>query len=316
MNYLMPIFIIAFILSLFLHKYLHLDKYPLIKKFTIGLIIILIIGSIFFIYTNVTLGKKDYGWQADYMNYNQLHKYSTGKSQKIALIDSGISKFQKEDNNSITLTGKNEDENGHGTMMYSIIKGEKNEVLGISPDAEVISIKIMNSEEGISPSLMVQAVEKAIELNCTIINMSIGSYKFNEELSNLIDIALKKGITIVSSSGDYSSGDMMFPANKEGVISVGSISANKRVSDFTNAPENTTINAPGDEIRSYAVDNKIVSNSGTSQATAIISGYVALLRDYASRKDINLSNDQLKMLLSSIKDGKSNYVNVFTKIKK
>lgn len=108
---------------------------------------------------------------------------------------------------------------------------------------------------------------------------------------------------------------MMFPANKKGVVSVGSISANKRVSDFTNTPNNTIINAPGDEIKSYSVDKKIVVNSGTSQATAIISGYIALLRDYALKKDVNLSNEQLIQLLSSIKSGKISYAKAFDKIK-
>lgn len=316
MNNNMPIiFIIGLILSLFIHKYLHLDQYPILGKVTMPLIIFTLIGTIFFIFTSINFGGVDYGWQVDYMNYERLHEYSTGKSQRIALIDSGVSDFQmkKNINNSITLVGDNNDNNGHGTIMYSIIKGDGKNILGIAPDAYIISIKVMDSDESINPSLMAKAIEDAINLDSTVINISIGSYKFNQEVSDMIDVALKKGITVVASSGDYAAGDMMFPANKRGVISVGSISANKRVSDFTNASNETTINAPGDEIKSITRNQKVEINSGTSQSAAIVSGYVCLLKDYAFQKKADLSNDKILKLLTSI-NGKTKYTDVFSEI--
>ncbi len=104
---------------------------------------------------------------------------------------------------------------------------------------------------------------------------------------------------------------MMFPASEDGVISVGSLSANKKVSHITNAPDECVIIAPGDEIKTINNKNIIASTSGTSEATAIISGYLALLRDYYSAKNISLNNDKIKDILASINSKKSSYVDPF-----
>ncbi|WML38176.1 S8 family serine peptidase [Neobacillus sp. OS1-2] len=316
MKILAPILIIAFILSLFLHKYLDLGKYPFVKKISIGLICTLLIGALAIVFTNISFGKENVGWHVKYMDYDRMHMYSTGKSQKIALIDSGVSDFQISNkyDNSIALVGSEQDNNGHGTMMFSILKGYDEEIIGISPDAEVISIKVMDSEEKINPVTMVKAIEEAIKLKSTVINISIGSHKFNQEISDVIDVALNQGITVVASSGDYSNGDMMFPANKPGVISVGSLSANGSVSDFTNAPNDTTINAPGDEIKIILPNKKVESNSGTSQSTVIISGYVSLLKDYAAQEKIKLPNEKIIELLSKINNKKTNYAKAFSSL--
>lgn len=317
MKILSPILIIAFIFSLFLHKYLDLGKYPIVKKITIGIICTLLIGTLAFVFSDISFGKENYGWHVKYMDYDKMHEFSTGRTQRIALIDSGVSDFQisNKDDNSISLVGNKQDNNGHGTMMFSILKGYEGDILGIAPDAEVIPIKVMNSEEIIEPETMDKAIEEAIKLNCTVINISIGSHKFNQEISDAIDDALSQGITVVASSGDYSNGDMMFPANKPGVISVGSLSANGSVSDFTNAPNDTTINAPGDEIKSILPNKKVDLNSGTSQSTVIISGYVSLLKDYANHEKIKLSNDKIIDLLSEINNKKINYEKALASLK-
>lgn len=316
-NHVPTILIVGLFLSFFLRKYIHLDKYPIVVRLSLGMSILVIVVTVLVVFTDIGFTKQDYGWHVNHLDYENIHTYSTGKSQRIALIDTGVSEFQLRSNSKhlVTLVGNNQDNNGHGTMMYSIIKGYKQDILGIAPDAEIISIKVMNSDEKINPELMVRAIEKAIQLNSTVINFSIGSYKYNQAVSDMIDVAINKGITIVASSGDYSAADMMFPANKSGVISVGSISANNQISDFTNTPNQTTINAPGDEIKSIIPNGKIEFNSGTSQSTAIISGYVSLLRDYALQKHVNLSNDKIIKLLKSINDKKLTYVDAFSNLK-
>lgn len=316
MNYIPALLIIIIIISVYLHQRNQLDlfnKYPIVKFIFFGVIILTMIVTLYIIFIG---GKSGYSWHSDDMNYKGLHRYATGKSQRIALIDSGISKFQMQSDGltSLSLVGDNQDNNGHGTMMYSILKGYDKEVGGISPDAEIISIKVMDTDEKIDPSIMVKAIEKAIELDSTVINISIGSYLYNEDVSAVLDVALNRGIAIVAASGDYHSADMLFPANKKGVISVGSLSANGRISDFTNAPNDTVINAPGDEIKSVDQNGKIVFNSGTSQSAAIIAGYVALLKDYASQNNVELNNERIVHLLKSIDNNKIDFLDAFSEI--
>lgn len=252
------------------------------------------------------------------MNYEDLHEYSKGETQKIALIDSGVSSLMDLNKNEVfSLVGDDKsDMNGHGTMMYSLIKGYKNEVLGISPDADVISIKILGGEESVTPTKIHNAIKLAIEKKSTVINLSISSYKYNDEIASAIKEAIKKNITVVSSSGDYSDVQMMFPANLEGVVSVGATAENSKVLELTSGSDLTSINAPGGDV--YTVNNSgdVFTSSGTSQATALISGYISLIRDYAKKENIPMSNDEILHYLDLIKKGKMDYEDVFEKVKK
>lgn len=254
-------------------------------------------------------------WNTRYMNYNGLHKISTGDSQTIALIDSGISKFQNvEESINLSKSENPYDTNGHGTMMYSLIKGYSDKITGIAPDSKIISIKIMNSDESINPDTVENAIKIAIDKKVDIISLSAGSTKQNESITSKINEAISKGITVVSSSGDYKQGFLLFPAVLDNVISVGSIAANGRLSDQTNAPDKTTINAPGEEILVVDHNKNIFQASGSSEATAIISGYIALLKDKCSQEGKEITPSELNKLLLKIKESDITYLEVLKDI--
>ena len=254
-------------------------------------------------------------WNSRYMNYNKLHKISTGESQTIALIDSGISKFQDvKENIDLTKSKSSYDTNGHGTMMYSLIKGYSDKITGVAPDSKIISIKVMNSDESINPETIKNAIEIAIEKNVDIISLSLGSTKENRGIADKINEATSKGITVISSAGDYEQGFLLFPASLDNVISVGSIAANGRVSDYTNAPDETTINAPGEEILMVENNEKIIEANGSSEATAIITGYVSLLKDKSLKEGKQLTTSEIQKLLLKIKESDITYVEVLKNI--
>ncbi|OIU71483.1 hypothetical protein BHE18_08455 [Rossellomorea aquimaris] len=248
------------------------------------------------------------------MNVEELHRYSKGSSQKIGLIDSGISKFQTNSKNIqyIASFDNGIDDIGHGSIMFSLIKGQRNEILGIAPESELISIKLIESDGEIAPSMMAEAIQKAIDLKCTIINLSLGSYESNKLVSQTIDKALDLGITVVASSGDYGTDEMMFPARHEGVISVGALDKNGDVTSFTNAPIRTTINFPGEEIMGVGLDGEKIMTSGTSQATALLTGYIALIKDFQKHNKNELNNDELRKLLSEIEE--KDYLSAFSEL--
>lgn len=106
----------------------------------------------------MTRPKELQSWQMSNMNYIQLHKLSTGKSQKIALIDSGVTQNEKTVYSASLIGGSEFDENGHGTMMYSLIKGIPNELQGIAPDVSIISLKIMGAESSVTPEIIKQEI--------------------------------------------------------------------------------------------------------------------------------------------------------------
>ena len=252
-------------------------------------------------------------WNTNFMNYSDMHKYSTGKNQTIALIDSGVSRYYSDTiYEEISVIGNDlQDINGHGTIVYSIIKGYTNLIKGISPDSNIISIKILDKDEKITPSSIKKAIEIAIENKVNIINLSIGSYKYNKDVEDIINKAIKNNIIVVASAGDYYDTKMMFPANLEGVISVGAIDENRKILELTSGSNDTTINAPGKDINGLSLDNKIISSTGTSQATALISGYISLILSYSEEKNISLNLNEIKEYLNLINKKEASYSDIF-----
>lgn len=280
------------------------------------LLFLIIVGLVYSGYSTIFSDQTiEEQWNSRYMNYNKLHKISTGESQTIALIDSGISKFQDvKENIDLTKSKSSYDTNGHGTMMYSLIKGYSDKITGVAPDSKIISIKVMNSDESINPETIKNAIEIAIEKNVDIISLSLGSTKENRGIADKINEATSKGITVISSAGDYEQGFLLFPASLDNVISVGSIAANGRVSDYTNAPDETTINVPGEEILMVDNNEKIIEANGSSEATAIITGYVSLLKDKSLKEGKQLTTSEIQKLLLKIKESDITYAEVLKNI--
>ena len=295
----------------------------LLKSFLSKLICILLIfvGLSLTIYTVFSSNYEnnsegDTPWELKWLDYKELHKLSTGQSQTIAIIDSGINpiysgnlKFKKS-----LVDQRIEDTNGHGTMMYSIIKGINGEIEGISPNAQIIVIKVMNKDDSVTPTTIKDAIELAIKKKASIINLSIASHFEDKDITETIKLAVNKGTTVVASSGDYGNTELMYPAILDEVISVGAIDASGNVLDLTSGSQKTTINAPGHEISTIDTSEILTKTSGTSQATALISGYIALLKDYALSKNKELTNDNIISLLKSINSRELTYLQAMKKI--
>lgn len=107
--------------------------------------------------------RKSNNWHEEHMEYEILHRKTKGKSQIIALIDSGISVFQKTkvDVSYNMVNNLNSfDENGHGTMMCSLILGTDN-LLGIAPQAKVYSYKVVDESGKVEPEILSEAIDVA-----------------------------------------------------------------------------------------------------------------------------------------------------------
>lgn len=264
-----------------------------------------------FVLINFAFFSKDSieSWEQETMNYAEIHKVTKGKKQVIALIDSGIVKDQLTTDIQNINYVKNESEfdmNGHGTMMLSLIKGTENNP-GICPSCSILSIKVMNKEESIEPETLADAIDMSIQAKANVINFSLGSYFENNLVKESIQRAIDQGIVVVASSGDYGTPDMMFPANMENVISVGAIDRNGKIWIDSNAENKVDINAPGVDVTAIDLSGKEFVSSGTSQATALISGYVALMKEH----DPNITLDEIKKQLQNINQETVKYEDFF-----
>lgn len=92
--------------------------------------------------------------------------------------------------------------------------------------------------------------------------------------------------------GDSSTSEYSYPASYAEVIEVGAINENYLVEKFSNS--NTTIDlvAPGRNIISTYMDNKLAIMSGTSMSAPYVSGSLALIKEWQER---SLKEIQMKL---------------------
>lgn len=198
------------------------------------------------------------------------------------------------------------DDNGHGTHVAGIIAGNgyssKGKYTGVAPKANILVVKALDENGGGSSSDLIQAISYIIETkdlyNTKIINLSLGTPSNSscekDPLCRAVEKAVKAGITVIVAAGNSgpSEGTILSPGNSNKVITVGAVDDKKTIDpsddtlaefssrgptfDGLNKPD---ILAPGVNIESLSNTNKsnYVSLSGTSMATPMVSGCVALL---------------------------------------
>ena len=93
------------------------------------------------------------------------------------------------------------DNNGHGTKVAGIIAADGN-IFGVAPKAKILAYKVSEDGEGVSSELIRKAIEKAIEDEADIINISLGVNKTNSKIDNAVNHALKNGIFVVTAAGN------------------------------------------------------------------------------------------------------------------
>ncbi len=229
-----------------------------------------------------------------------------GKGVTVAVIDSGINGNHEDLKKNIAgkfntaghAINGTEDNNGHGTHVAGIIAAQANNgkgVAGVAPEAKIISIKALDlmwnpytgrlSASG-STADIVRAVNMAVSKKVHVINMSLGGdYGPGGEdpvYKAAVTNALDKGIVVVVAAGnettDLASEDnTVLPAEFPGVITVSAtVEAGGKASYSNYGAGKITIAAPGSDIASTYKANSYAELDGTSMATPVVSGVVAL----------------------------------------
>jgi subtilisin family serine protease len=140
-------------------------------------------------------------------------------------------------------------------------------------------------EEGQGDSFTVaEGIVEAVDRGADIINLSLGGESSSSLLEQAVRYAQSKGVTIVAAVGNEGREGVAFPARYEGVIGVTSVDAKGTVSSFSNYGEGVDLGAPGVGVYSAWAEDGIVSFSGTSTASAFVSG--ALAAEFSRNPDL------------------------------
>ena len=158
-------------------------------------------------------------------------------------------------------------------------------------------------------SWWIEAIYYAVDHGADVLNMSLGGETESQALTDAVNYALSKNVVVVVAMGNNASSKVSYPSNVQGVIAVGSTDPDDTRSEVfnwsaasgSNFGPHISVVAPGSYI--YGLSHKDNSDyntyfSGTSQATAYVSGLASLLR--AQLPDA--SNMVIKDLIESTAD--------------
>ena len=242
-------------------------------------------------------GEKSFGANADQWIGVPEERNDWGRGVKVAILDSGIdlshSNLDGVSIEEIDLLGDGASSRGHGTAIASIISGNDSGIMGIAPSASLLSIRVLDGEGQGDSFTVAKGIVEAANRGAQVINLSLGGTGESIVLKNAVDYARAQGSLVVAAVGNEGVSGVSYPAKFDHVIGVTSVDANGRQSSFANYGEGVDIAAPGVGVFTAWEDEALVSFSGTSSATAFISGALA---SEISRNP-NLSSDQVVDLL-------------------
>lgn len=180
------------------------------------------------------------------------------------------------------------DSHGHGTHVAGIIKS-------VDPTVKLIALKYYNPDATGKDNLnsTIEALRYAVDQNVDIINYSGGGPEPALEELRILKEAEKKGILIVAAAGNEESDidqkkSAYYPASYglSNIITVSAYDKNLNVLGVSNYGKySVDVFAPGHRIKSAYPNGRSGILTGTSQATAFVTGVASLIKSqYPSLK--------------------------------
>lgn len=203
------------------------------------------------------------------------------------------------------------DDHGHGTHVAGIIGAiadSRTGVSGVAHNVSIMPVKYYSDKASGAENLRntIRAIYYAIDHGAKIINYSGGGPSFSDEEFQAIKKAESKGILFVAAAGnDHQDTDRpenyYYPAayRLSNIISVGATDIQNNLLASSNwGKKYVDVVAPGGNIFSTLPHGKFGTMSGTSQATAFVSGIAALLLS----KNPNLTPQMMKKIITASVD--------------
>ena len=192
------------------------------------------------------------------------------------------------------------DESGHGTHVTGIIGAAVDNNVGIAGIAWNCTLMPIRGAgvEGIRDDRSSAAIVYAVDNGARVINMSWGGRQRSFVLRDAVDYAYARGVVMVAASGNASEGASIFPAGYRKVISVAATEQHKQKFYQSNFGASIDIGAPGNVIVSAHINNRYRPLSGTSMATAHVSGVAGLIIS----KRPSLTHQEVRQILLATTD--------------
>ncbi len=161
------------------------------------------------------------------------------------------------------------DEIGHGTHVTGIIASKL-------PGSTIIPYKVIANDAGGRLSNVMAALEKGLnEDDLDIINMSFGFSEKSDILEEMINQGTENGVIFIAAAGNKKQNTEFYPASYQNVVAVGAANIHLGTLSTSNYGSWIDVTAIGEKVFSAKPDERYSYMSGTSQATAAVTAYVA-----------------------------------------
>jgi subtilisin family serine protease len=250
-------------------------------------------------------------WVLDMLDVQPAWSLTQGKGVTVAVIDSGVNPkvtdlqgavISGPDYTGLKTSPQSSRWGQHGTWMASIIagNGENGGLLGIAPEATILSIRVIpdttdpgyhtydnEPEQQIQDELAEGILTAVKQYHAQVISMSIGYSAPSGVVRAALQYAYDHGAVLVASSGnsgqndekhDYGWSPVSFPADYPGVLSVAAVDEHGKPASFSSSNLSVQVAAPGSGVPAQGRDNQYYTVDGTSPACALVAGVAALIK--------------------------------------
>lgn len=215
----------------------------------------------------------------------EAHRMARGRGIRLAILDTGIDSRHPEIAGSIAdsfdaLNEGTSQAEAHGTAITGIITARKS-LQGIAPDAGVLSVRAFASDgSGAAKSTsmaLVKGIDWAFANKARLFNLSFAGPD-DALLGRVIAEAIAKGAVFVAASGNAGpDAEPAYPAAYRGVIAVTATDDSDGIFAMAQRGTHVSVAAPGVDILAPAPGGGYDVSSGTSLATAHVTGIIALM---------------------------------------
>jgi len=230
-----------------------------------------------------------------------IHRQLKGSNITVAVIDSQIDTRHPDLDGVVAgefdAVGATDQPHSHGTGMAGAIFAHR-KLMGVAPSARLYAVHAFSSGAASAESTtfnILKGLEWASSKGVRVINMSFAGPR-DPSLERALKAAHDRGIVLIAAAGNAGpKSPPLYPGADPNVIAVTATDVNDKLFSGANRGRYIAVAAPGVDILVPAPDNTYQLTTGTSVASAEVSGVAALLLE----RNPSLKPEDIREILTS-----------------
>lgn len=196
-----------------------------------------------------------------------------------------------------TVDGLEDKGTFHGVFCSGLVGAREDQkgIIGVAPKCSLILVRALDNSGGGSLEGVRSALRYCLQIRPDVVSMSLGMTDPDPEIESVIRELYALNIPcIVAAGNDGRLDSVNYPAKYPETICVGAVDKDGRIAHFSSRGETVDILAPGCQIYSLYGKDSYSRMSGTSMATPIVAGIVALLIAKHRRQEAETGHNDCK----------------------